>query len=168
MINGGGGIRPCGVTETDGIISIRAGIFFKGLLLGCSCSDDPSGPSESNEYCEIEIELDRSGKTAIYLLAAPDLEIDPSVSADSDTIQPQDNTSYDLDTLVSGINSDNTHGEISFGNPVGKEIDECCKIQMVNLFENLPPAETDERIEVLQSGAVVRIERIVSWGQASP
>lgn len=47
------------VTESDDHIQIRAGIFFRGLLLGCSCSDDPSGPSETNEYCEVEITLDR-------------------------------------------------------------------------------------------------------------
>jgi antitoxin MazE len=32
-----------------------------------------------------------------------------------------DKVEYDLDTLVSGINAKNTHDEVSFGAPVGKE-----------------------------------------------
>jgi antitoxin MazE len=32
-----------------------------------------------------------------------------------------DKVEYDLDTLVSGINVKNTHDEVSFGAPVGKE-----------------------------------------------
>jgi antitoxin MazE len=36
-------------------------------------------------------------------------------------IQPSSKVEYDLDTLVSGINRDNTHDEISFGPPVGAE-----------------------------------------------
>lgn len=36
-------------------------------------------------------------------------------------IQPSEKIEYDLDTLVSGINAENTHEEVSFGPPVGKE-----------------------------------------------
>lgn len=56
------------ITENAGLIHIRAGIFFKGLLVGCSCSDDPSGLGESNEYCEADIELNRLTETATVLL----------------------------------------------------------------------------------------------------
>lgn len=54
-------------TEMGGLIQIKVGIFFKGLLMGCSCSDDPGMPSESNEYCEAQIELDRGTATARLL-----------------------------------------------------------------------------------------------------
>lgn len=56
------------VTENNGLIQISAGIFFKGLLVGCSCSDDPGGPSETNEYCEVQVELDRETSAAKLLL----------------------------------------------------------------------------------------------------
>ncbi|MBV5322643.1 MAG: hypothetical protein JZU60_02260 [Ilumatobacteraceae bacterium] len=36
-------------------------------------------------------------------------------------IEPSDNAAYNLDTLLKGITSDNMHGEISFGYPVGQE-----------------------------------------------
>lgn len=39
---------------------------------------------------------------------------------------------------------------------------------MPNLFANLPDACSDEIIETLAGGESVRIERIVSQGQASP
>ena len=56
------------IMEHNGLIRISAGIFFKGLLTGCSCSDDPSGPSESNEYCEVQVELDMATADAKVLL----------------------------------------------------------------------------------------------------
>jgi len=36
-------------------------------------------------------------------------------------IEPANNVAYDLDTLLKGITSDNIHGEVSFGHPVGQE-----------------------------------------------
>lgn len=36
-------------------------------------------------------------------------------------IQPTDKVEYDLDALVSSMDADNAHEEVSFGAPVGKE-----------------------------------------------
>lgn len=36
-------------------------------------------------------------------------------------IQPSAKVEYDLDDLVGGITAGNSHGEVSFGRPVGKE-----------------------------------------------
>lgn len=36
-------------------------------------------------------------------------------------IEPSDKVEYSLDELLSGITPDNAHGELSFGQPVGKE-----------------------------------------------
>jgi antitoxin MazE len=36
-------------------------------------------------------------------------------------IEPSDAVEYDLDELVEGITSKNSHGEAGFGKPVGKE-----------------------------------------------
>ncbi len=36
-------------------------------------------------------------------------------------IQPIDKVEYDLDALVSGMDADNAHEEVSFGAPMGKE-----------------------------------------------
>ena len=36
-------------------------------------------------------------------------------------IQPSEQVTYSLDNLLAGITTDNSHGEFSFGKPVGKE-----------------------------------------------
>lgn len=36
-------------------------------------------------------------------------------------IQPSDKVAYDLDALVSAMDANNAHEEVSFGAPVGKE-----------------------------------------------
>ena len=36
-------------------------------------------------------------------------------------IQPSEQVTYSLDKLLAGITMDNSHGEFSFGKPVGKE-----------------------------------------------
>ena len=36
-------------------------------------------------------------------------------------IQPSEQVTYSLDKLLAGITTDNSHGELSFGKPVGKE-----------------------------------------------
>ena len=36
-------------------------------------------------------------------------------------IQPSEHVTYSLDKLLAGITTDNSHGELSFGKPVGKE-----------------------------------------------
>ena len=36
-------------------------------------------------------------------------------------IQPSDKVEYDLDALISGMDAENAHDEVSFGLPVGKE-----------------------------------------------
>lgn len=57
------------VVELENVIRVRAGIFYKGLLLGCSCADDPSPPGESNEYCEVQLDIDKaSAATRIALV----------------------------------------------------------------------------------------------------
>ncbi len=49
-----------GVAETGNAIRIRAGIFYQGVMGGCSCADDPSPASASNEYCEVQLDIDKT------------------------------------------------------------------------------------------------------------
>jgi len=58
------------VAETDHSVRVKAGIFYTGLLLGCSCADDPSPPGESNEYCEVLVEIDKVTAATTVVLAA--------------------------------------------------------------------------------------------------
>ncbi len=50
-----------GSMEEEGVLKLKAGIFFEGVLGGCSCADDPTPVERQSEYCEMLIEID--GKT---------------------------------------------------------------------------------------------------------
>lgn len=57
------------VSEAGEVIRVTVGIFFKSVIGGCSCTDDPTPASEINEYCEVQLEIDtRSAATAIALV----------------------------------------------------------------------------------------------------
>jgi len=59
-----------GVSEDRGFIHVRAGIFYSGIIAGCSCADDPTPVSENNEYCEVRLAIDKTtAETTISLLA---------------------------------------------------------------------------------------------------
>jgi hypothetical protein len=56
------------VAEVDNVIRVRAGIFYQGVLGGCSCADDPTTASESNEYCEVQLDIDKATAVAAVVL----------------------------------------------------------------------------------------------------
>lgn len=58
--------------EDEGVIRVKAGIFYTSIIAGCSCADDPTPISENNEYCEVQIDIDRAtAETSVTLLADP-------------------------------------------------------------------------------------------------
>ena len=66
--------RPISVTilnfsETTDIISVKAGIFYTGIIAGCSCADDPTPLDEQNEYCEGRFDINKNtAETTVTLL----------------------------------------------------------------------------------------------------
>lgn len=59
-----------GVAEEGGAIRARVGIFYAGIVAGCSCADDPTPIEAQNEYCEIQLDIDlASAETQIALLS---------------------------------------------------------------------------------------------------
>jgi hypothetical protein len=59
-----------GLTTGDAAgIHARAGIFYSGIIAGCSCADDPTPVDEQSEYCEVQVDIDRkTADTVITLL----------------------------------------------------------------------------------------------------
>jgi len=56
--------------EANGLIRIKAGIFYTGVIAGCSCADDPTPVDELNEYCVLQFCIDRlTASTTVELLA---------------------------------------------------------------------------------------------------
>jgi hypothetical protein len=55
--------------ETDEAILVRAGLFYSGVIAGCSCADDPTPLDLVTEHCTIEIRLEKqNGRTRFMLL----------------------------------------------------------------------------------------------------
>lgn len=45
-------------SETGTQLLIKAGVFYTGIIAGCSCADDPTPLDTQNEYCEILLDID--------------------------------------------------------------------------------------------------------------
>ncbi|MDP1683376.1 MAG: hypothetical protein Q8L39_16590 [Burkholderiales bacterium] len=57
------------VTEGAGFIRVKTGIFYTGMIAGCSCADDPTPMSELAEYCEVQFDIDQiTAETTVTLL----------------------------------------------------------------------------------------------------
>ena len=48
------------VTDNDACIRAKVGIFYRSIIAGCSCADDPTPVDELSEYCEVLVEIDKS------------------------------------------------------------------------------------------------------------
>lgn len=58
------------VTEEARFVRVKAGLFYTGIIAGCSCADDPTPVDEVTEYCEVQIDMDKTtAKATISLLA---------------------------------------------------------------------------------------------------
>jgi len=58
-----------GMVESDTGLCVCVGIFFHGLTGGCNCADDPSPQDEANEYCQLQLDIDKmTAVTTITLL----------------------------------------------------------------------------------------------------
>jgi hypothetical protein len=58
------------VSEEAGLIRAKAGIFYTGVIAGCSCADDPTPIDEQTEYCVLQFDIDRAtAETTVTLLA---------------------------------------------------------------------------------------------------
>ncbi len=57
------------VSEDANVIHAKAGIFYTGIITGCSCADDPSPVDENAEYCEVQLDINKStAETSVVLL----------------------------------------------------------------------------------------------------
>lgn len=62
-------VTVLGLTRGPQQIHAKVGIFYKGIVAGCNCADDPSPVPEIDEYCELELSIDStSGDAEIVLV----------------------------------------------------------------------------------------------------
>jgi len=64
------GVAIISVTEKADSIRAKAGIFYSGIIAGCSCADDPTPLDTNSEYCVIELDINKiTAETRVSLLA---------------------------------------------------------------------------------------------------
>ncbi|MEO1767358.1 hypothetical protein [Thiobacter aerophilum] len=51
-------VRVIRVEGTDNVVRARVGVFYAGILAGCSCADDPTPVEPQPEYCELDLLLE--------------------------------------------------------------------------------------------------------------
>ena len=58
------------VFEEAGFIRVKAGIFYSGIIAGCSCADDPTPVNEESEYCVVQLDINKlTAETTVAILA---------------------------------------------------------------------------------------------------
>lgn len=55
-------------SEEQTHLRVKLGIFFAGVIAGCSCADDPTPVDENDEYCEVELTIDKTTADATITL----------------------------------------------------------------------------------------------------
>lgn len=62
-------VRIISTSDDNGYIRIKAGIFYTGIIAGCNCADDPTPVEEQNEYCEVQLDINKiTAATTVALL----------------------------------------------------------------------------------------------------
>ena len=57
------------IDEDDSNIYVKAGLFYTGIIAGCSCADDPTPLDENPEYCEVMFTINKdNAETTVDLL----------------------------------------------------------------------------------------------------
>ena len=57
------------VSEEADSLRARIGVFYSGIIGGCSCADDPTPVDEHNEYCEVQLVIDKqTAESTVTLL----------------------------------------------------------------------------------------------------
>ncbi|MBU0689701.1 MAG: hypothetical protein KJ850_00890 [Gammaproteobacteria bacterium] len=58
------------IDDAGPVIRAWVGIFFKSVIAGCSCADDPTPTNELDEFCELQLDIDKI--TAVTTLTLKD------------------------------------------------------------------------------------------------
>ncbi len=56
------------IKSDNNYIQVKAGLFYTGVISGCSCADDPTPIDEINEYCDVLLRIDKKTAEATVTL----------------------------------------------------------------------------------------------------
>lgn len=57
-------VRVIHVDQVGTSVRVRVGVFYAGVVAGCSCADDPTPVESQPEYCELELVLNPANARA--------------------------------------------------------------------------------------------------------
>lgn len=55
--------------DDESCIRAKVGVFFSGIVAGCSCADDPTPVEPQSEYCELDVRIDKATALATITVA---------------------------------------------------------------------------------------------------
>lgn len=62
-------VRIIAVAEESTALRVTAGLFYRGIIAGCSCADDPTPVEAHDEYCEVRLHIDKlTAETTVTLV----------------------------------------------------------------------------------------------------
>lgn len=64
-LDGAVSVMVIGAADEGAAIRARVGVFFSGIVAGCSCADDPTPVEPQNEYCELSLLIDKATGDAV-------------------------------------------------------------------------------------------------------
>ena len=50
--------------ELPGMLELKVGVMYAGIIAGCNCADDPTPPVTQTEYCVLGVRILRADGTA--------------------------------------------------------------------------------------------------------
>jgi len=51
-------------TDAGDTLLVKVGLFYTGIIAGCSCADDPTPVDEQTEYCEVMLTIHKANGAA--------------------------------------------------------------------------------------------------------
>ena len=58
------------ISEAPDFLHAKTGIFYSGIISGCSCSDDPTPIDTVSEYCVVQFDINKATSEATVALLA--------------------------------------------------------------------------------------------------
>ena len=58
------------VNESPTSLHARVGIFYSGIIAGCSCADDPTPLETQREHCVVQVVIDKATAVAAISLVS--------------------------------------------------------------------------------------------------
>lgn len=56
------------VSDDTNAIHAKVGLFYSGIIAGCSCADDPTQVDEQSEYCEVQFAINKNTADTTVIL----------------------------------------------------------------------------------------------------